>query len=80
VAVTVKTPTVKAAPLDVARIRKDFPILAQTMRGKPVPQVVEERAVGIDKRRQHTDDRPPLRCSWRNDQDWSQPDQHGNKG
>ncbi|HVD52436.1 MAG TPA: aminotransferase class V-fold PLP-dependent enzyme, partial [Candidatus Udaeobacter sp.] len=35
-AVTVKTPTVTAAPLDVARIRKDFPILAQTVRGKPL--------------------------------------------
>src|SRR2546421_5350041 len=36
VAVTVKTPTVKASPLDVGRIRKDFPILAQTVRGKPL--------------------------------------------
>src|SRR2546430_12952944 len=35
-AVTVKTPTVNAPPLDVARIRKDFPILAQTVRGKPL--------------------------------------------
>src|SRR5947207_10375712 len=35
-AVTVKTPTVKASPLDVASIRKDFPILAQTVRGKPL--------------------------------------------
>jgi cysteine desulfurase/selenocysteine lyase len=35
-AVTVKTPTLTAAPLDVARIRKDFPILAQTVRGKPL--------------------------------------------
>jgi cysteine desulfurase/selenocysteine lyase len=35
-AVTVKTPTAKAAPLDVARIREDFPILAQTVRGKPL--------------------------------------------
>src|SRR5207245_11787003 len=31
-----KTPTVEASPLDVARIRKDFPILAQTVRGKPL--------------------------------------------
>jgi hypothetical protein len=45
----------------------DLLAVAQTMRGKPVPQVVEQRAIGIDKRRQHTDDRPPLRCSWRND-------------
>ena len=35
-AVTLKGPTVKSAPLDVARIRKDFPILAQTVRGKPL--------------------------------------------
>src|SRR5438876_12244491 len=35
-AVTVKTPTVRASPLDVTRIRKDFPILHQTVRGKPV--------------------------------------------
>ena len=35
-AVIIKTPTVKASPLDVARIRKDFPILAQTVRGKPL--------------------------------------------
>src|SRR5204862_2042969 len=33
---TRKGPTVKSAPLDVARIRKDFPILAQTVRGKPL--------------------------------------------
>ena len=33
-AVTVKTPAIKSAPLDVARIRKDFPILAQTVHGK----------------------------------------------
>ena len=35
-AVTVKNPIVKTSPLDVARIRKDFPILAQTVRGKPL--------------------------------------------
>src|SRR5437899_5943870 len=35
-AVTVKTPTVKAAPLDVEHIRRDFPILAQTVQGKPL--------------------------------------------
>src|SRR2546428_13771592 len=35
-AVTVKTPAVTPAPLDVARIRRDFPILAQTVRGKPL--------------------------------------------
>src|SRR5207237_1747753 len=35
-AVTLKGPTVKSAPLDVARIRKDFPILAKTVRGKPL--------------------------------------------
>src|SRR5256712_7081837 len=35
-AVTVKTPTVKAAPLDVQHLRRDFPILAQTVRGKPL--------------------------------------------
>jgi len=35
-AVTVKTPTVKTASLDVGRIREDFPILAQTVRGKPL--------------------------------------------
>src|SRR5437764_7995475 len=33
-AVTLKGPTVKSAPLDVARIRKDFPILSQKVRGK----------------------------------------------
>ena len=32
-AVTVKTPTVKASPLDVARIRKDFPILDRLVHG-----------------------------------------------
>ena len=52
----------------------DLLAIAQTVLGKPVPQVLKERAVGIDKRRQYADDRPPLRCSWRNDQDWSQPD------
>ena len=35
-AVTVKNPIVKTSPLDVTRIRKDFPILAQTVRGKPL--------------------------------------------
>jgi len=35
-AVTVKTPAVKTEALDVARIRADFPILAQTVRGKPL--------------------------------------------
>src|SRR5256712_1259367 len=35
-AVTVKTPATSAGPLDVARIREDFPILAQTVRGKPL--------------------------------------------
>src|SRR6059058_3921563 len=35
-AVTLKGPTVKSAPLDVARIRADFPVLAQTVRGKPL--------------------------------------------
>src|SRR6185369_3386572 len=33
-AVTVNTTGIKAAALDVARIRKDFPILAQTVHGK----------------------------------------------
>ena len=33
-AVTVKTPTIKAAPLDVARIRADFPILQRPVHGK----------------------------------------------
>src|SRR5437867_8845757 len=35
-AVTVKTPAVKTEALDVARIRGDFPILKQTVRGKPL--------------------------------------------
>ena len=35
-AVTVKPPTAATTALDVARIRKDFPILAQTVRGKPL--------------------------------------------
>ena len=35
-AVTVKTPTVRASPLDVARIRKDFPILERKVHGKPL--------------------------------------------
>ena len=35
-AVTVKTPATSAAPLDVARIREDFPILARAVRGKPL--------------------------------------------
>src|SRR5438132_10946830 len=35
-AVTLKGPDVRSAPLDVARIRKDSPVLSQTVRGKPL--------------------------------------------
>jgi len=35
-AVTVKTPSQQRSPLDVARIRADFPILSRTVNGKTV--------------------------------------------